>query len=283
MKTVKTAGASLRVLKNEGEMRRFMERAQKAAPKVQPVQISLRGPDLSKNDRKRLEAKIQQIVTTEFNQAKHRIREQEQHRRQGKRAIAISLKGLPLPDHDIRLIESKVEQEITKILPRELRGQEIVVCGCGWPFGGCCDPPGENLDMNNASGETPWPPPWPPDGIYNIAVWFKESSDVMLWTLTDGASYNLTPDQMLVGLITHVDWAKEIAAWQTCTCEIAKVHQDGPNQSPVWMFLTRDQTDTIVFRKPQFLGVWTDMAHIEPTQFWPYFGGKIMIVHWIGD
>lgn len=281
-KTMDPTGASLRVLKDDSEVRRIIEAAQKTAPIMEPLHFSLRAPDLSENDRKRLEVKIGQIVTTEFKQAQQRIRhEQGKQRKQGERKNIISLKGLPLPDQEIRRIESKVEQEVLEMLPGGLRQQSIVVCGCGWPFGGCCDPPGENIDLSNRSGENPWPPPYPPDGDYLILVCLSE--DIMFWKLQDGAAYNLNPDQMLVGLTSRVDWAKEIAAWQVCTCEIAKVHQDSASQSPVWMLLTKDQTETIVFKKPKFFGVWTDMYHIEPTQFWPYLGGKIITVDWLWD
>jgi hypothetical protein len=41
--------------------------------------------------------------------------------------------------------------------------------------------------------------------------------------------------------------------------------------------------DTIVFPKPGFWGVWHDIAHMPPEEFWPVFGGTKINFVWITD
>jgi hypothetical protein len=99
----------------------------------------------------------------------------------------------------------------------------------------------------------------------------------------DGARFNLNSDQIMIGLTSSTEWAKEIQAWQYCLCGVATVHQDSANSNPVWMLATSDQVATIVFRKPKFLGIWTDMYHFEPEQFWRLLGGKVLTFDWKCD
>jgi hypothetical protein len=47
-----------------------------------------------------------------------------------------------------------------------------------------------------------------------------------------------------------------------------------------WEPQCREGTDTLVFRKPGFLGVWTDYAHFPPELFWQAFGGTQFIFTW---
>ncbi len=90
---------------------------------------------------------------------------------------------------------------------------------------------------------------------------------------------------MLVGLATEVDWAKEIYAWNFCLGKIASVHQNQRNPTPSYMMLQKGcgGTDTIVFTKPQFWGVWADVGGFDYHLFWPLFGGKRLTFTWLLD
>jgi hypothetical protein len=44
-----------------------------------------------------------------------------------------------------------------------------------------------------------------------------------------------------------------------------------------------DGTDTIVFRKPGFLGIWDNIANFDFALFWTVFGGRRLTFTWIGD
>ena len=111
------------------------------------------------------------------------------------------------------------------------------------------------------------------------------SHDALKLELSDGASKGLGSSDMLVGLATTVSWAKQIMAWNCRRGRIAAVFQERTNNVPSFMSLTKDcnGTDTIVFSKPAFLGVWIDLAHFDITLFWNLFGGKVLKFTWTVD
>jgi len=39
-------------------------------------------------------------------------------------------------------------------------------------------------------------------------------------------------------------------------------------------------SDTIVLSKPKFLGEWTTMYHLDPNEFWKFYGGKMLHFTW---
>jgi hypothetical protein len=57
--------------------------------------------------------------------------------------------------------------------------------------------------------------------------------------------------------------------------------------TPRWMLLEksscREGADTIVFRKPGFLGIWHDVGHVPPELFWQAFGGTVCDFRWAID
>jgi hypothetical protein len=143
-------------------------------------------------------------------------------------------------------------------------------------------------------------PPYPPGkDRLTIGLFLVEDpsradswiSDGLRMEVMEASSVNpsmtIGPDQMLVGLATEVDWAKEIAAWSLCQRRaLSTVHQERKTSTPDWMVITKGcrLTDTVVFRKPGwFFGVWVDVAHFAPEQFWNALGGKAVLFTWVGD
>lgn len=93
----------------------------------------------------------------------------------------------------------------------------------------------------------------------------------------------LTKDEVIVGLATRVDWAKEIVAWNACTGAVSRLHQAINGALPVEMRVRRIDAHTLVFRKPKLFGVWTDIIHLNTEQFWNVFGGKKVTFTWMRD
>src|SRR5829696_5560613 len=70
-----------------------------------------------------------------------------------------------------------------------------------------------------------------------------------------------------------------------CTGRIASVFQSGTNTTPNRIRLDHavcwSGADTIVFRKPGFLGVWHNVGHFGATAFWKAFGGTVADFSWV--
>jgi hypothetical protein len=108
-------------------------------------------------------------------------------------------------------------------------------------------------------------------------------------TLSDGALANppVPKNQVLVGLTNATSWAKEIWADNLCSGRTIAVFQSGTSSTVQRMRLDAPQcwagADTVVFRKPGFLGIWHDVGHFPPEFFWPAFGGTLADFRWVFD
>jgi len=132
--------------------------------------------------------------------------------------------------------------------------------------------------VNHPSGRTTW----------NIGVPLNSGSfDVALLQLSNGASSGVAMNQVMVGLANSTAWGKELCAFNTCIGRTVSVFQGRTNSTPITMLLSRDScgtgADTVFFRKPGFLGIWHDVGHFCPNQFWNAFGGTIAIFDWVMD
>jgi hypothetical protein len=224
-----------------------------------------------------------------------------------------SLQELPLPEGYHPVFEARIRQLAMRMKRRENGGggpdlgdgdegppvkpHRRTSGGTGTilqPLGdpGClaCAVTGVPGTMVDLSGNNPLPAP--PQGQTTITmaviltvntIFGKEFSDA-LRLVVDFAS-GLPSNQMLVGLASEVNWAKEIYAWNMCFGTLASVHQSGKNSNASFMLL-KDEcggAETIVFTKPQTLGVWADVANFQPSLFWTVFGGKKLTFTWIVD
>lgn len=114
---------------------------------------------------------------------------------------------------------------------------------------------------------------------------FFRHDDIIFFSWRDGP---FGTDQVELELVIsdHTDWAKQLQAWNTCSnTRIATIEQTVKDGPPVTMRVRRGpgQTDLVVLRKPKFLGIWTDVYHLDPDTFWRFFGGKILTIDWKAD
>jgi hypothetical protein len=147
--------------------------------------------------------------------------------------------------------------------------------------------PGITEDL---SGFNPLPAPPAGQNFITIAVLvyhpvYGTVSDALRLKVEDGAPFGVGSSDMLVGLASEVNWAKEIVSWNLCRGQLASVFQAQASGSPNFMQLGRgcDGADTILFRKPGFFGVWGTAANLDFQLFWTVFGGKRLTFTWVAD
>jgi hypothetical protein len=134
-----------------------------------------------------------------------------------------------------------------------------------------------------------WTPPPGGGPAWIIGIALDSGWNWARLTLRDGATVNppVPKSQALVGLANSTDWAKEIWADNLCSGRIGSVFQEGTNSTPRRMLLNApdcwEGTDTIVFRKPGFWGIWHDVGHVRPDVFWQAFGGTWGDWNWVID
>lgn len=306
---------TLDIIGHERELYRFYTDQLREQSRI-AISIS----DAPEEDRLQIENGIQELFTAEAIKLAH-----DQLRARGvsndfldESGLRSSLEGLPLPGRDHSILEAKVRLLArTMMLPRD--GDGGIDVGDGEDPG---DDPGRRPHKRSPlgtikqashqsghtcicmatgipgttqslSGVNPLPSPPAGQTSITIAVFLfvstifgsKFSGDALRLVVEPGAGFGVGPGQMLVGLATTVNWAKEIYAWNLCRGKLASVHQSGPNTTPSFMLLTRgcDGADTIIFTKPQFGGVWADVANFDFTLFWTVFGGRRLTFTWITD
>lgn len=235
---------------------------------VNPAEhASLEGLSLNERDRLRLEAKIRQLVMrlNEPNLDKYDVEPDPG-------------KGRPQRPHT---------DGGTGTVPQSLEGDDFCICVTGL--------------MSMPGTEQYWgtidPVPAPPSGKQYIrlliALWIDTisghifSGDTLVLDIEDGAQYGLGSDDMQVGLSVWgtISWPKEIYAWHPCRGRIAAVTKTPGSFNPTYLLLKHscDGADTIVFTKPQFLGIWADVGHYRISRFWRQFGGKRLTFTWITE
>jgi hypothetical protein len=303
---------ALVVVRDRQEIYDTLSRARRAPPQRPAPRISVRAPGLDEQIRHNLESEIQAILDRTLQQARsaqpaaaietpsdEQVREmiRAQHARllspassapgprprpPRNRGIRVATNGLELGQEDRRAFNSEVRQ-----LVRERLGgtsPDVVICPCGWPFGGgCCWPP------SGTEGDVTVAEPFLPPTVNNpvsIAVYF--GSDVLLWQIW-AIPQPLPRTRILVGLRIDTtleigQWAKEITGWTTCECTVQTDHVESPAHDYSWMSIDRASVDTLGFRKAVFLG-WSDVGFFGPSPqiFWALLGGFILTFDWLLD
>jgi hypothetical protein len=228
-----------------------------------------------------------------------------------------SLSGLPLSESDRSILEAKVRLLARRMRQHQQDPRYLQIEGGGYEDGTERPPPkrpplgtiqqasfapghicicmatGVPGTVQSLSGNNPLPAPPPGRNFLTIAVFLtvntilgpRFSGDTLRLIVEPGAPFGIGPSEMQVGLASTVTWAKEIYAWNLCRGKVASVSQSGPNTTPSFMLLTRgcNGADTIVFTKPQFLGIWADVANFDFTLFWTVFGGRRLTFTWLTD
>jgi hypothetical protein len=190
--------------------------------------------------------------------------------------IHVGLVG-PFTDPDRqRDLENVVRTVVADELQSDRAAEAVCICASGVP--------GDEIAITAADivwfvGGV-WTPPPSGNPFWRIAVALDAGG--RNWAeliLRDGATFNppVPRNQALVGLANITGWAKEIWSDNLCSGRLGSVFQGGVNTTPRRMLLDQascaNGADTIVFRKPGFLGIWYDVGHFPPGLFWRAFGG----------
>jgi hypothetical protein len=121
--------------------------------------------------------------------------------------------------------------------------------------------------------------PLPHSGGYN-ALYLPPGGESVLKVYVEHGVYGR--DEMQVGLANETKWAKQIISWHPCSGKLASSYAEKGDGIRYMRLENRGcyAPYTIVFRKPKFLGLWVDVAHWDPKQFWHYLGGKRTTFVW---
>lgn len=293
---------TIRVIENERELykeyRNVLREASKIAVSIDKI------PD---EQGTQIENAVQELLTAEAIRQAH-----DELRARGvseefldESGLRTSLDELPLPESDRRILEAKIRQlsrRTTRLRPIDGDG-------------------GVDREDSEEPPARPRPPRRPSSGTiqqashisdhicicmvtgipgamislinYNPSIlppahtiaFLPPSGDAVICRVEPGAPFGIGPTEIRVGLASAVSWAKEIVAWHLCRGRLSTVFQEGTNSTANFMLLERgcDGADTIIFRKPGFLGIWVDVFHLESRLFWPMFGGKRLTFTWLID
>jgi hypothetical protein len=202
--------------------------------------------------------------------------------------------GLVGPSLDPRR-QAQIQDDITALIAGD---EELAARAAGGAQATCIcfsDVPGDRIGLKappypwfDAAGAFVSPPGT--SGPWIIAV--KLDTPGWCWaalTLSDGAAANppVPKSQVVIGLSNATSWSKEIWADNLCSGRTASVFQSGTSSTVQRMRLDAPQcwagADTIVFRKPGFLGIWHDVGYFPPEFFWAAFGGTVADFRWVFD
>ena len=206
-----------------------------------------------------------------------------------KRVHDVSVAGLQLPRADAEALTASIDARLQQLLPvteqepdalqdthepmstrQRLSGAVSGVCVCAGNSPGSEYPV---VDPRTVAGNPP----------YTFALYFYE--DILRMRIEDDAT--ISRCQMLVGLSSEVEWAKEIAGWHLCNGQVASVSTSDANRGPNYMLLQRAECNagvhTILFKKTKVLGFMTGMYVLDLNTFWPFLGGKKVTFTWVSD
>jgi hypothetical protein len=311
---------TLRIIEHDRELYEGYTRLLRERARL-PITIRREETDFSEDERQQIESALQDLLAAELIRYAHdRLRASGVSEDLLPRSdLRTSLKGVPLPETDQRVMEAKVRQLAFRMELRDGGGGRVDGGGGGngepepervgrpLPAGYgsilqtshafspvcICMATGIPGTTQSLSAVNPLPAPPPGRSFITIGVslfvsniWGSTfSGDTLLLRVDPGAAFGIGPGQMQVGLASSVSWAKEIYAWNLCRGRLASVHQSGPNSTPSFMMLTRgcNGADTIIFTKPQFGGIWADVANFDFTLFWTVFGGRRLTFTWLTE
>jgi len=309
------------VLRDRREIYDRLQPQQSSPQRPQP-RISVRAPELDEQVRSDLQSDIQAVLERTLrrvqsaqptagrepasnDQIREMIRAQlsspqrppapERQRPLSNGGIRVATSGLNLSPEDRRTFQSEVRQLVQERLGGTSQAHtrpQVTVCGCGWPFSGCCWPPaGELGDLTQID-----PLQWPQvqGEPIKVALFFNGDigihGDAILFQIWDDPRGGvIPPDQILVGLrinpeIEPGQWAKEITGWTICQCAVRTDHVESASAVYNWMWINRATVDTLAFRKAVFLG-WHNSGFFGPTpeEFWNLLGGLTLTFDWLSD
>lgn len=259
-----------------------------------PFHVRIDAPRLSARDRKRLEKEILGLALDEFalhqSQSGHRP-----PRRPNGPKILVSLAGGGSVYRAMYDLESRILKRVEEVVDKyeeEQGGGDTGTQSSALSGGSICICMGGTLGREQSlKDQDPLPTPSAP-GKPVVIAWYALNSwgdlveDVIRITILDGAPFGVSNTQVRVGLSLDpmVTWAKEVSAWGICAGKVVTIRSTG---APVWAVIEQapcpDGPDTVVFSKPKFLGIWTDMHTLDSQRFWPLFAGKSVLFTWVAD
>jgi hypothetical protein len=250
-----------------------------SARRAPDVEVSLAGLNLSEEDERGLAREIAELIATEVPRSQGVSRKQpvQKHLRVDRRRdVTLSLREVGLDDAASETVASAIEAELKK---RRVTLIAEAAAGCVCAISS----PGRQERLDDID-----PPPWvtnPGNYPYVIAAYFRE--DVFRIQIDDGSEAGVGASEIKVGLNSRVAWAKEIWALNYCRGRTASVFCSSATSIPSWMRLDKGMcfsgAHTIVFRKPKAFGLWADVFHFPPDQFWRLLAGKAVTFTWFRD
>jgi len=212
--------------------------------------------------------------------------ESEEDRGKGEGRIRVGLMG-PADPAD----RGDLERQVRAIVAEETRGDRAASAAC------VCYGYLPAQELRVRPEESPWYDSagvWQPElngrPDWLIAVFL----DVQGWNAAqlhvwDGSAISppVPRNQVLLGLANGTSWPKEVWADNLCSGRVASVYQETTNPNFRRMLLDApdcyDGVDTVVFRKPGLFGIWHEVCHFEPNDFWRAFGGTRCDFVWVKD
>jgi hypothetical protein len=300
---------SMEVVETESDIYRQYDRA---LTELANLDVSILGPDFDSEVQPEVEAAVRRFLAGELvrqGHAKLRARGVSDDLLPSEDELPRVLELDLLPEADRQALEKKLRNFAAQTIRDPEGGGELPTGGGGptpWPtppqlggfvsqiVGGSCIHAYQALPGVRMGLVSPLPPPPPGRTFVTVTIlgWMygpygtAPSGDVITMIVDDGTPFRLQPSQMLVSLVTRVDWAKEIVAWNSVRGRLSSVFQPGPSPTPTTMLLTQDceGTETIAFRKPMGFGFnWVDLFHFDPRPFWATLGGRRLAFTWLED
>jgi hypothetical protein len=128
-----------------------------------------------------------------------------------------------------------------------------------------------------------------PSATGSVQLFRWGSNDVISVAVSATSPVPLTSGQVLVRFGTLTGWDKEVVAHEFCGLgDVGRLFARGGTTNPASLLLSRSfpgspGADTLIFRKPGFLGWWIDSAHFGVSSFWSAFGGRAITISWLSD
>jgi hypothetical protein len=184
-----------------------------------------------------------------------------------------------------------LERQVRAIVAEETRGDRAASAGCvcyGYlPAQELRVRPEESSWYDSAGVWQPelnGRPDWLVAVFLDVQGW--NAAALHVW---DGSALSppVPRNQVLLGLANGTSWPKEIWADNLCSGRVASVYQETTN--PIFRRMLLDApdcyagVDTVVFRKPGLFGIWHEVCHFEPNDFWRAFGGTRCDFVWVKD
>lgn len=136
------------------------------------------------------------------------------------------------------------------------------------------------------------------DGELPMEIGAALVEDAIKIRVEDGGALGLLPNQMMITLMSTLNWQKQIIAWNSATGydtaqEVSTPGTfEGSIRSPGFSGIFGQSTtitrgtcgqDTVVLAKAKTAGVLTGMYHFDLANFWTLWGGKKVTITWLAD